>query len=87
MAKTQWTSLAQAVAYINACNRNKTKGLKYCSAVDFVKHHGKVKCSRCGTYKEPDEIVTKDADGNEISICKKCYERALAERNKDVNQE
>lgn len=82
MAQTHWTSVEQAKAYIALCERNKTKGLKYCSAIDFIENNGKERCTRCGKYHYPGNMVLKDTDGNNISICKECYERVIAERTK-----
>ena len=69
MAQAQWTSVEKAKAYIAVCEKSKVKGLKYCSAVDFVANYGKERCTRCGKYHYPDELVTKDAEGNNISLC------------------
>lgn len=82
MAQAQWTSVEKAKAYIAACEKSKVKGLKYCSAVDFVANQGKVRCTRCGKYHAPSDIVTEDKNGNNITLCKECYDRVLAEREK-----
>lgn len=83
MAKAQWTSVEKAKAYIAACEKNKVKGLKYCSAVDFVANQGKVRCTHCGKYHDPSDIVTEDKDGNNITLCKACYDRAVAASEKE----
>lgn len=83
MVPAHWTTVEQAKAYIAACEKNKVKGLKYCSAIDFVANQGKERCTRCGKYNYPDEMVTKDADGNNILLCKGCHKRVLAERGKN----
>lgn len=49
MAQAHWTSIEQAKAYIAACEKSKVKGLKYCTAIDFLMNHDKIKCSRTGT--------------------------------------
>lgn len=82
MTHIHWTSVEQAKVYIALCERNKTKGLKYCSAIDFIANNGKERCTRCGKYQYLAEMVDKDANGNNISLCKECYERVLAERAK-----
>ncbi len=78
MAQTQWTSIEKAKAYIAACEKSKVKGLKYCSAVDFVANQGKIRCTRCGKYHEPSDIIMEDG----VTLCKECYNRVLAEREK-----
>lgn len=82
MAQTQWTSIEKAKEYITACEKSKVRGLKYCSALDFVANQGKERCTRCGKYHYHVELVTKDNDGNNILLCEECYERVLAEREK-----
>ncbi len=83
MSKAQWTSVEQAKAYIAACEKSKVKGLKYCTAIDFVMNQGKIKCDRCGLYHYPDELVaTKDTDGNSVTLCKDCHQRVLAKSEK-----
>ena len=81
MAQAQWTSVEQAKAYIATCEKSKVKGLKYCTAIDFVMNHGKIKCSRCGLYHDPDNMISaKDENGYAIALCKECQQRVLAKQ-------
>ena len=51
MTQAQWTSVEKAKAYIAACEKSKVKGLKYCSAVDYVANYALQRVLRKSAFR------------------------------------